>query len=382
MQLPFVVRQASANLDYLGLAAPASFGLATPVLHARYGLLDEGESGLADVAVELGVGLPLGSADALGRDAFRVVPKVAAGRSFGLFRVGLEAGALLRPTVSLSPGSPDARDQVGSAVRLGASVTTTNQGVRGELDVRASLPLVKSPGAVEVLGGARYQVSRAWELFALAGVGLGTEPGTPQFRVLAGITFGGDTKRPVPLPMPVAALACPNDADALRTASGAELRDSDGDGQPDASDAAPCTDEHKRVAEDFERQLQLLSEKIYFAFGSDKVSKPSTYVLDEIAELLNRHPEVELVHVAGHTDIIGPHRYNQGLSERRAKAVVKYLTEERAVSAKRLDVEGHSFKLPDASNATIEGRSRNRRVELTVILRGSQKPAATQLSRR
>jgi outer membrane protein OmpA-like peptidoglycan-associated protein len=64
---------------------------------------------------------------------------------------------------------------------------------------------------------------------------------------------------------------------------------------------------------------------IQFDFGKDTIKPESGRILDDIAAILKAHPEIEKVRVEGHTDSIGPAAYNQGLSERRARAVVNAL---------------------------------------------------------
>lgn len=88
-------------------------------------------------------------------------------------------------------------------------------------------------------------------------------------------------------------------------------------------------------------------------------------VLDDVAGILNSYPQT-LIDVVGHADATGPDDYNQALSERRASSVAGYLTG-RSVLRDRVYVAGMGERVPVASNATAEGRSQNRRVE--IILR-------------
>jgi outer membrane protein OmpA-like peptidoglycan-associated protein len=87
-------------------------------------------------------------------------------------------------------------------------------------------------------------------------------------------------------------------------------------------------------------------------------------VLDSIGLVLKEY-EKTIVEVAGHTDDTGSDPYNQSLSERRAGAIAQYL-QGRGVNAQRLVTIGVGESRPVASNATPEGRQRNRRVELTL----------------
>jgi OOP family OmpA-OmpF porin len=84
--------------------------------------------------------------------------------------------------------------------------------------------------------------------------------------------------------------------------------------------------------------------------------------LNEIADELNASPDTKL-EVVGHADSTGTDAYNQGLSERRAQAVADYLVG-RGVAADRFSVSGRGESEPVESNATREGRAKNRRVEI------------------
>jgi outer membrane protein OmpA-like peptidoglycan-associated protein len=69
------------------------------------------------------------------------------------------------------------------------------------------------------------------------------------------------------------------------------------------------------------------------------------------------------VTIEGHTDSIGGARPNQTLSERRAEAVRARLVA-AGIAAARLKAVGYGAARPRETNSTIEGRARNRRVEL------------------
>jgi OmpA-OmpF porin, OOP family len=67
--------------------------------------------------------------------------------------------------------------------------------------------------------------------------------------------------------------------------------------------------------------------------------------------------------ISGHTDSVGSKAYNDRLSLRRAQTVRSYLAS-KGLHASQFDVQGYGFSKPVASNATAEGRARNRRVEV------------------
>ena len=93
--------------------------------------------------------------------------------------------------------------------------------------------------------------------------------------------------------------------------------------------------------------------------------------------LLNQHvvPQVQMaagmyVRVEGNTDNLGDEDWNQGLSERRAQAIVDYLAS-RGIDRRRLVARGNGASNPLASNKTAEGRARNRRTDILFIPAGS-----------
>jgi OOP family OmpA-OmpF porin len=101
---------------------------------------------------------------------------------------------------------------------------------------------------------------------------------------------------------------------------------------------------------------------VNFDFDKSDIRPDAQVILDSAAEILNENPSAR-VEVAGHTDSVGTEEYNQGLSERRARAVVDYLAG-KGVSADRLSPSGYGESRPVADNGTADGRAQNRRVEL------------------
>jgi OmpA-OmpF porin, OOP family len=75
---------------------------------------------------------------------------------------------------------------------------------------------------------------------------------------------------------------------------------------------------------------------------------------------------LEVIIAVGHTDSVGSDEYNQKLSVRRAEAVKAYLVS-KGLEKNRVYTEGKGEKQPVADNATAEGRSKNRRVEIEVV---------------
>ncbi|KPV41267.1 cell envelope biogenesis protein OmpA [Thiohalorhabdus denitrificans] len=101
-----------------------------------------------------------------------------------------------------------------------------------------------------------------------------------------------------------------------------------------------------------------------FEHDSSSLNAQFFEVLGSVATVLEEY-EKTVIHVAGFTDATGPESYNQRLSERRAEAVASYLRGQ-GVLAERIVTRGYGESHFVASNATPEGRSQNRRVELTL----------------
>lgn len=101
-----------------------------------------------------------------------------------------------------------------------------------------------------------------------------------------------------------------------------------------------------------------------FALNSSKLKPGSESKLDELVQLLNQYPQAQ-VEIVGYTDSSGAAEYNQKLSEKRAQSVAAMLAD-RGVDSSRMSVSGEGENNPIASNETSEGRSQNRRVEISV----------------
>ncbi len=104
---------------------------------------------------------------------------------------------------------------------------------------------------------------------------------------------------------------------------------------------------------------------IKFEFDKATLMPASYPILDGIYEALRDNPEIA-VEIQGHTCAIGTDQYNQGLSERRAQTVMKYL-QGKGIAASRMTAKGYGEAQPMDSNKTKEGRANNRRVELKPI---------------
>ena len=103
---------------------------------------------------------------------------------------------------------------------------------------------------------------------------------------------------------------------------------------------------------------------INFDRAKADLARDSFLTLDRLAGIVKVCPNAR-IKIVGHTDSEGEVERNQGLSERRAKAVGDYLTS-KGVDPSRLTTEGYGKSRPLVSNDTPEGMRQNRRIEFSV----------------
>jgi len=171
----------------------------------------------------------------------------------------------------------------------------------------------------------------------------------------------------------------PEDLDHLQDEDGCPETDADGDGVPDVRDACPktpgieqgdpkrdgCSAAPKKLEIDTDKGELKLLEPVQFETGTAEIKSSSYSLLDEVVTVLKDMPDIRMA-VHGHTDNRGAAAYNRELSQRRAQAVVKYLTD-KGIPVERLDAKGFGPDRPVATNDTAEGRAQNRRVEFKVL---------------
>lgn len=103
-----------------------------------------------------------------------------------------------------------------------------------------------------------------------------------------------------------------------------------------------------------------------FKVNSADLSAKADSVLSILAENMNNFPETDAI-IVGYTSHTGPQAFNQQLSEKRAQSVMKYLAS-KGVNNSRMQALGRGWNDPVASNATVEGRALNRRVEVYITV--------------
>lgn len=98
-----------------------------------------------------------------------------------------------------------------------------------------------------------------------------------------------------------------------------------------------------------------------YQFGTDNLTKSSKRKLAIIAEYLSLDSELELVLIDGYSDSYGPRNANYEISKRRAKTIRERFVK-TGINPSRIEAKGYGEKRHIASNHTIIGREKNRRV--------------------
>ena len=107
---------------------------------------------------------------------------------------------------------------------------------------------------------------------------------------------------------------------------------------------------------------------VYFETAKAIIRTDSYDLLDEVAEILSAHPELQKVRIEGHTDSDGGTEYNKELSHDRARAVRDYLVK-KGVESDRLEYEGFGESKPLVEEKTAADKQKNRRVDFVVVER-------------
>ena len=167
---------------------------------------------------------------------------------------------------------------------------------------------------------------------------------------------------------------CPNDAedrDGFRDDDGCPDPDNDEDKVLDADDMCPnepgpadkdpkgCP-QKPALAVVAENEIKI-SQQIHFEYNRAAVRPDSFPVLDAVAEIMKRYPEMNF-EIQGHTDNRGGVDYNKRLSDQRAAAVKTYLIE-HGIAADRLTSHGYGLERPIVPNDSDNNRALNRRVQ-------------------
>ncbi|MEZ4802597.1 MAG: OmpA family protein [Gelidibacter sp.] len=107
------------------------------------------------------------------------------------------------------------------------------------------------------------------------------------------------------------------------------------------------------------------SSGVYFDTNKYNINSKSAATLDKLAGIFKEYPDTNIL-VEGHTDNTGADDYNMTLSKQRAQSVTSYLSG-KGVSSGRFTTNWYGETQPKYDNSTVEGRAKNRRVELAIV---------------
>lgn len=116
---------------------------------------------------------------------------------------------------------------------------------------------------------------------------------------------------------------------------------------------------------DEETGILSMKHSVLFDFNSYHIKEEAIRPLSELVEVFSRHGKGRLL-ITGHTDNIGSASYNKRLSLKRAEAVSSVL-KDLGLTEEQLSTAGKGSSNPVATNKTELGRSKNRRVEFSLI---------------
>ena len=118
---------------------------------------------------------------------------------------------------------------------------------------------------------------------------------------------------------------------------------------------------------DIQKRFNELAKMVFFKTASAELSRASLKPLNEAFDILKKYPSA-LLYIEGHTDNKSGAAYNKNLSQRRAASVKAFFVN-KGLNASRFTTAGYGLERPIASNATAEGRARNRRVTIKATFR-------------
>ena len=210
-----------------------------------------------------------------------------------------------------------------------------------------------------------------------------------------GVPDGVDQCANTPAGAQVDSRGCPSDADNDGVADGIDQcpntpagvqvdargcsTDSDNDGVMDDKDLCPNTQANVQVdaagcpIELTERETELLDKgtitarDIHFETAKWDILPESRPILNEIGKILIQWPQLR-IEIGGHADARGSDAYNLDLTQKRAQSVLDYLLANfPQITRDQYTAKGYGERVPVASNRTVEGMARNRRVEFKVL---------------
>ncbi|HVT02222.1 MAG TPA: OmpA family protein [Thermoanaerobaculia bacterium] len=135
---------------------------------------------------------------------------------------------------------------------------------------------------------------------------------------------------------------------------------------PPAPEPAPVQPPPEPVAPP-KGPTELRTDEIHFEPGSARLTNIAKAILDDVALRMRQEPASTAI-VIGYNDDREATGANKDLDRRRAEAVRDYLVSRHGIDASRISVEGRDGQDPIGDNTTAEGRLRNRRVVIRLLI--------------
>lgn len=104
---------------------------------------------------------------------------------------------------------------------------------------------------------------------------------------------------------------------------------------------------------------------VYFATNKHNINSASQESLNKLIKIFKDYPNTNIL-IEGHTDNTGRAEYNMQLSEKRANSVANFFSQ-NGISSNRFTTKWYGEEQPKYDNNTVDGRSKNRRVEIAII---------------
>jgi len=135
--------------------------------------------------------------------------------------------------------------------------------------------------------------------------------------------------------------------------------------EPTVMEGGKVTVDTRAIQEGLQRDGKVALYGVTFDTNKAVIREQSSEQLEQMAKALQAQPRMK-VFIVGHTDDQGEFEANLALSQKRAQAVADALAAKYGIAANRMMPRGVANMAPVASNASDEGRAKNRRVELVV----------------
>ncbi|MBM7113086.1 outer membrane exchange protein TraB [Archangium primigenium] len=401
IDMPLVLLQNSDNLEAIGTEGfirsftPADLRLM--VKGAIPGLRRTADETGFGAALGLGMSLPTGLKDAFASDgSVTWNPTLMTDYRFesGIL-VALNAGLWLRPEAQFAgvQWGSSATFGAGAEVPLlrGAGITAVGMFTGSTLLNNLPTQLKQLPS--EVLVGLRWYSSLGITLTVGGGAGCGCSLTSPTLRFFTSLIWVPaktreweaierfkDPPEPPPPPPPNVdpdgdsvigeADRCPTVAGTVEN-GGCPDTDLDGDGVVDRLDPCPAVAAGPRGRNGcplarVEGNKIIVLDQVHFATDQDVILPESFPILEEVAEEMLRHEEIQRVLVEAHTDARANDAYNYDLSRRRAASVMNFLLDS-GIAVERLCSAGFGRSRPLAANDSEANWALNRRVEFTLL---------------